>query len=113
MHNGNGMPDENNYDQPQMSAGKVDWAPRGELAPMHQDPRAMARAFMAVAGIPGLAMAGAGLVGQIARIYNSAPALERLFTEHPDLFQRAMAEVQKVRGAGQMPGVGMLGGGRM
>lgn len=66
--------------QPQFSAGTADFAPRSELAPFTEDPRAMARAAMGVAGIPGLATAGLGALGTIARGVNAMPMVERLFS---------------------------------
>lgn len=69
--------DEMSEERPvQFSAGRADFAPRSQLAPWHEDPRAMFRTVAGLAGIPGLSQAGMGMLGGAARAIDPA---ERMF----------------------------------
>jgi len=57
-------------------AGSPDFAPRSQLAPWHQDPRAMFRTVAGLAGAPGMAQAGMGMLGGAARAVDPA---EKMF----------------------------------
>lgn len=69
--------DEYSEEKPvQFRAGEADFAPRSQQAPWHEDPRAMFRTVAGLAGAPGLAQAGIGMLGGMARAIDPA---ERMF----------------------------------
>ena len=63
----------------ELRVGNATMQDRSEV-PFTEDPRAMFRTVAGLAGIPGMATAGLGALGTVARAVNAAPAVERMFS---------------------------------
>ena len=64
-------------DEKEFTAGSPDFAPRSQLAPWHQDPRAMFRTVAGLASAPGMAQAGLGMLGGAMRAIDPAEKMFR------------------------------------